>query len=279
MAATQNRKRKKERKPKPEDSPWGSLLYPGTEDSAFSDPQAYDAEEQEYSDETERHLWRDLWRSFSLWSCIASLLFIIFTGGLALLVLKMWTPQDMHDISGYTDKGAARDLAVALRNANGAEVVFTEGEINRYLRDTCRLRQNGLFSVLAHVQGVAVRIHDGYMELVIDRVLSTHFHQTTSVYLSFAREMDHGRPSLRVDLRGGENVMGSLPQGGRIGCVGVPQRFMQMLRPALDTMQDCYPDIVELMDDGGYRPEFFRGRNGQESFVRLVPYSAAPSSR
>lgn len=272
MAATENRKRKKDRKQKQEDSPWGSLLQRGHGDGDQEPAATYDAED--YQEEAERHLWRDLWQSFSLWSCMATLLFLAFTGSLLMLAFNMWTPQDMRDISGYTDKGTARDLLVALRNANGGEVIFTEGEINRYLRDTCRLRQTGLFSVLAHVHGVAVRIHDGYVELIIDRVLSTHFHQTTAVHLSFEREMAHGRPKLRTELRGGESVMGSLPQGGRIGCVGVPQRFMQMLRPALDTMQDCYPDIIELVDNVGYRPEFFHGRNGQESYVRLVPYTA-----
>ena len=275
MASTENRRRKKERRSKPEESPWGSLLQQGAvPHGEAAHARAYDEPEYESAEEQGRNIWRDMWHRFSFWSLMATLLFTLFTGGLILLVVNMWTPQDMRDIAGYTDKGTARDLLVALRNANGAEIVFSEGEINRYLRDTCRLRQTGLFSVLAHAQGAAVRIHDGYAELIIDRVLSTHFHQTTAVNLSFEREMDHGRPRLKAEFRGGESIMGSLPQGGRIGCVGVPQRFIQMLRPALDTMQDCYPDMIELIESAGYRPEFFRGQNGQEGYVRLVPYAA-----
>ena len=272
MASAENRRRKKDRRKSGDDSLWGSLLRRSSEDTAggnvFRSEEYADRENAEESSAL-----RELWHKLNFWSLTATALFLLFTGGLIYTTAKMWQPQDMKGIAGYTDKGAARDISVALHNANGAEIVFTEGEINRYLRDTCRLRQTGIFSVLAHPQGVAVRIHDGYVELLIDRVLSTHLHQTTAVNLSFVQVFDHGRPTLRVEFRGGEPLMGSMPQGGSVGQVGVPQRYMQMLRPALETMVDCYPDIVETVIAYGYRPEFIRGRNGQESYMRLIPYS------
>lgn len=276
MAAAENRRRKKERKSKQDISPWGSLVQQRPAGDETPPPDYDPSADYDTAEEPSHRVWRDMWHRFSIWSLMATLLFIVFTGGLIILTLKMWTPQDMRDIAGYTDKGTARDLLVALRNANGGELIFTEGEINRYLRDTCRLRQTGIFSVIAHAQGAAVRMHDGYAELIIDRVLSTHFHQTTSIFLRFEREMDHGRPKLRVEFRGEHSD--SLLQGGRIGCVGVPQRFMQILRPALDTMQDCYPDILDIIDSIGYRPEFHRGHNGQEGYVRLIPYTPPTSS-
>lgn len=230
-------------------------------------------EEEEYSGGDERFTWRRLWQSLNLWSIIATAIFLLFIGGLSMLVVRMWTPQDMKDITGYTDKGVARDLTVALRNANGGEIIFTEGEINRYLRDTCRVKQTGIFSLIVPMQGVAVRLHDGYAELIVDRTLSTHFHQTTAVHISFSQELDHGRPGLRVEYRGGEPILGSLPCGGSIGLVRIPQRYMQMLSPALATIQDCYPDIWELMETYGYRPVFHKGKDGEESYMRLLPYT------
>ena len=276
MAGGENRRRKKERKGEWAASPWGSLLQrrgsalpPEGDDMRKLYPPE---DEEEYGGE-ERFTWRRLWQSLNIWSIIATAIFLLFIGGLAMLVVRMWTPQDLKDIAGYTDKGTARDLTVALRNANGGEIIFTEGEINRYLRDTCRVKQTGIFSLIVPMQGVAVRLHDGYAELIIDRTLSTHFHQTTAVHIAFVQELDHGRPSLRVEYRGGEPVLGSLPRGGRIGLVGTPQRYMQMLSPALATIQDCYPDIWELMETYGYRPVFHKGQNGDESYVRLVPYT------
>lgn len=275
MATPQNKHRKRERRPS--DPLWGSLMQPEREeeDTVTSLPPPHHYEEPAYVNEEEppQPLWREMWHHFSFWSMLATFIFLVFTGGIAWLTMQMWTPQDTHDIAGYTDKGTARDLLVALRQANGAEVIFTEGELNRYLRDTCRLRQTGIFSVLAHAQGVAVRLHDGYAEIIIDRVLSTHFHQTTAVHIAMERETDHGRPKLRAEFRGGSPILGSMPRGGRIGCVGIPQRFIQMLQPALDTLQDCYPDIIELIETTGYCPEFNAGRDGQEGYVRLVPYT------
>ena len=275
--ATENKKRRKDRKKRQDDSPWGSLLQSdeppiGDPGMGYDDEAAYPTEE-----DAEGNSWRDWWHKFSVWSLLALLIFLIFTGGLILMTFDMWRPQEMRSIPGYADNGTARDLTSALKAANGGEIAFTEGEINRYLRDTCRLRQTGIFSVLAHAQGAAVRMHDGYAELIIDRVLSTHFHQTTAVHLSFVREFDHGRPKLRMELRGGEPIMGSLPLGGSIGRVRVPQRYMEMLRPALETIQDCYPEFFDLIETYGYKPEFYRGRNGQEGFVRLVPYTPATS--
>lgn len=276
MASSENRRRKKERNSSWATSPWGSLLQrrgsslpPEEEEMQKLYPPEAD---EEYGGE-ERFTWLKLWQSLNIWSLIATVIFLLFTGGLVLLVVRMWTPQELKDIAGYTDKGASRDLTVALRNANGGEIIFTEGEINRYLRDTCRVKQTGIFSLIVPMQGVAVRLHDSYAELIIDRTLSTHFHQTTAVHLSFVQEMDHGRPALRVEYRGGEPVLGSLPRGGRIGLVGTPQRYMQMLSPALATIQECYPDIWELIETYGYRPVFHEGKNGEESYVRLVPYT------
>lgn len=278
MAAKQNRYRTRKRKNE-QDSPWGSTVKSDLMSSADDTPlrPRHDrgeslpmAEDIQPAPMTGLRGW---WRHFNFWPLLSGLIFIAFTGGIALLVVKLWTPQDMHDIAGYTDKGTARDLTSAITNSNGAELVFTEGEINRFLRDTCRLRQTGVFSVLAHAQGVAVRLHDGYAELIIDRVLSTHVHQTTAAHLSFVREMDNGLPKLRMEFRGGEPIAGAIAQGGSIGSVPVPRLFMKILIPALETIEDCYPEIFNAVEKYGYKPEFYRGRNEQEGYMRLVPYT------
>ena len=275
MAPPENRRRKKDHSRQSEASPWGSMTQrkaPIGEVSADDDAYGEGAE-----GENGPLTWRKVWHMINIWSIIASLLFLLFIGGLSMLVVKMWTPQDLRSIPGYTDKGIARDLTVALRNANGGEIIFTEGEINRYLRDTCRLKQTGIFSLIVPTQAVAVRMRNGYVELIIDRALSTHFHQTTAVHLTFSQELQHGKPKLHVDLRGGEPILGSLPRGGQIGSLGVPPRYMQMLLPALETMRDCYPDIWEIIETAGYKPEFHQGDDGAEGYVRLIPYSPTSS--
>ncbi len=275
MAGNKRRNRKKKEPGAGFRSPWGSLLArkeKGEElspNSSFYTPE--DAEEEEEG--RRPSLLSLLWQRFNFWACFATLLFLLFTGSLALLVVKMWTPQPMRDIAGFADKGRGGDLSMLLGKSSGEELIFTEAEINRYLRDTCRMRQTGLFSIIAHAQGVAVRIHDGYAELVIDRLLGANIHQTTAVHLSFSQRIEHGRPVLDVVFRGGPPILGNMPRGGRIGSLAVPERHMQMLQPALETLLACYPDIIHAMEEHGYLPVFVKGSEGVESYVRLVPHA------
>ena len=64
-----------------------------------------------------------------------------------------------------------------------------------------------------------------------------------------------------------------MPRGGKIGQVGVPQRHIEMLKPALETLLDCYPEMVQIVEEYGYCPYFTKGNNGAEGRVRLQPYT------
>ena len=275
LVMLENKRRTRERLARQRESPWGSLLSPAKEGEVMHD---YSSENVPEQPSPQQENMGGVLARLSVWSILSTLLFLLFTGGLSYVVVQMWEPQDLSDIAGYDDRGNPRDLTLALKNAGGAEISFSEGEINRYLRDTCRMRQGGIFSLIAHEHGLAVRLHDGYAELIIDRVLSTHLHQTTSVLLSFRREhFDDGRSTLHVEFRGGKPLLGSLPRGGSIGRVSLPQRQMELLRPAIKTLADCYPEFVQLIEQYGYRPEFIAGHYGEVSRMRLVPDSSVGS--
>lgn len=268
LVMLENKRRTRERLARQRESPWGSLLSPAKEGEVMHD---YSLENVPEQPSPQQENMGGVLARLSVWSILSTLLFLLFTGGLSYVVVQMWEPQDLSDIAGYDDRGNPRDLTLALKNAGGAEISFSEGEINRYLRDTCRMRQGGIFSLIAHEHGLAVRLHDGYAELIIDRVLSTHLHQTTAVNLSFAREHLNGHPRIRVDFRGGEPLFNSLPRGGKIGQVGLPQRYMEMLRPALHSLVGSYAEFASLVQQHGYYPEFTGGRNGSEGHVRFIP--------
>ncbi len=277
MASTGNRKRN-HRRAKEKHSLWGSLFQEHDDASDFmrrtffaDNAEPEDADEMPGAHGT-RRLFLQLWHRLNGWSMVAVSLFLTFTAVLFIMLLRMWTPQDLSDIAGYRDNGRARDLEALLLNAEGAPVTITESELNRYLRDTCRMRQTGIFSIITSGQGVAVRVHDGYAEFVLDRLLGSNFHQTTSVNLSFRQENKLGRPVLEVDFKGGEELGNGLARGGTIGSLAVPGRHIKMLRPPLESLLACYPRIVEMMDKYHYCPYFSEGRNGEESRITLLPY-------
>ncbi len=275
MAENKRRNRKRKEPGAGFRNPWGSLLAKKQKGDEFTPNSSFYTPEdgEDDGEENRLSLLHFLWQRFNFWSAVATLLFLLFTGTLALLVVRMWTPQSLRDIAGFADKGRGGDLSMVLGKSNGEELIFTEGEINRYLRDTCRMRQTGLFSIIAHAQGVAVRIHDGYAELIIDRLLGANIHQTTAVHLTFSQHIEHGHPVLKAEFKGGAPILGNMPRGGSIGCLAVPARHIQMLQPALETLLACYPDVSRAVEEHGYLPHFVRGREGEESYVRLIPHA------
>ncbi len=278
MSGNSNRKRTKKRAEE-DTSLWG-FLFDKDEQSQDITKTAFfghpgEDEETESQQPEKQNILQIIWKYFNFWSIIACTIFIVFTFTLTKAVIGMWTPQNMRDIAGYSDNGSARDLCALLSNANGQEISFTEAEINRYLRETCRLRQTGIFSIITHGQGVAVRIHDGYAEVVIDRMIGANIHQTTSVNVAFDQQIEHGRPILKVQFKGDSPLIGDIPNGGSIGTFALPDRHISMLAPALRTLLDCYPEITALIEEHGYCPFFTKGQNGNESRIRLVPYRPA----
>lgn len=274
MAGSTNKKRTKKRTGE-EASLWGFLFDKNTQNPDLTKRAFFAQPGEEETDEppAEPHnLFQEIWRRFNFWAVLATLIFLAFTILLISATISMWTPQNMRSIAGYADHGSARDLLALIRNANGQEISFTEAELNRYLRDTCRIRQTGVFSIITHGEGIAIKIHNGYAELIIDRLIGANIHQTTSVNLTFRQEIKHGRPELKVDFKGSEILYGKLAKGGSIGKMGIPERHIRMLAPALDTLLSCYPEICSIIETHGYCPYFTKGQDGAENRVTLIPY-------
>ena len=102
-------------------------------------------------------------------------------------------------------------------------------------------------------------------------------HQTTSVNMTFHRHIEHGRPVIGVEFRGGEPLMGNMPRGGRIGTVGIPQKHIQVMQPALKTLLACYPEIMKAVEDFGYCPIFEKETPTAEGRITLIPYTPTTS--
>lgn len=274
MAAAVNRRRKR-KGGSSGNSPWGSLLAKAPLEESSSRRGFFSRTDDEEDAETENRggIVRAVWQRFNFLSLLATLIFLAFTCFLYYALFRLWTPQELADISGYRDQGSVTDIKARLINADGTQISFSEEEINRYLAKNCRARQTGIFSIIAHAQGAAFRLHDGYAELVIDRIIGSNLHNTTSVYITVERTENHGVHSLSVDIRGGDPIMESVPGGGRIGQVRVPPRCTQMLQPALNSLVACHPDIIRTIMEHDYLPVF------SEDKVTFVPHASETSNQ
>lgn len=272
--APQNRKRNSHKKGHDNHSLWGFLFRSEKPANDMTHGTLFDAAAGMEEEETDfrgraKGLIKDIWAKISLWQALAIVLFLAFIGILVSTTWRMWQAQDLSNVAGYKDNVPSKNLDMHIRTKIAAheEVVITEAEINRYLRDTCRIRQDGIFSIAAQAQGIAIRVHDGYAELIIERIIGADFRQTTAVHLSFHQTEENGIPTLHVDYRGGDPMFGNTPRGGSIGSVGIPQRHIVVLQPALETLRDSYPGIRDAILNHGYCPYFEDGK------IILRPFS------
>ena len=279
MPSEQNRRRRKKKKLTEFRELWGSLFTKNRQEENLTQATIYSPVLEDGEEEQETpgsgSLFRKLWMLSNFWAMMALLLFVTFIITMIVITVRMWQPQDLSDIEGYNDTIPSRNLErLICRKAPLREViVIPEADINRYLRDTCRIRQDGFFSIFSQGHGIAFRFHDGYAELIIDRVFGHDSHQTTAVNISFTREVTDEQPKLNVALRGGSPIFGTIHRGGRIGKLAIPQRHITILQPALESLKGSYPAICEVLLDNGYCPFFEEGR------VVLRPYSTIQSPK
>ena len=272
MATGGNRRRNSNKRRTDFRAFWGSLFHKEKPTDDVGNVSLYEEEAEDADADNEKvpNLWQRIVEHICVWKLIAGLIFAFFVGFLALMVIWMWQPQDISDIEGYKDNIASRNLTrlICNKTAQGEPIIIREDDVNRCLRDTCSMKQDGFFSIFAECRGVAFRFHKGYAEFVIERGFGPLTTQTTTVNISFHYEFVNGQPKLCAKLHGGAPIMGSMPRGGSIGSMPIPQRHIIILQPALESLRDCYPEIRDAVEKHGYCPFFEEGR------VELRPYTS-----
>lgn len=195
MAATNHKRRSRKKQETLE--LWGSLY----EETGNTSPEFPGPEEEDGVPPAPR----EAPLRFNIWKAAASLLMFLTLAFIGVLVALTWIPQDLSDIQGYRSKGEAPDLPGIFRRAAAQreEVVFTESDINRFLNNTLKFSQQSIFTIIARPYGVGVRIHDGYAELVLDRLIGSQVHQTVSIYLTFNIRENEGKRDMSLEYRGG----------------------------------------------------------------------------
>ena len=271
MATGQNRKRNSKRRRTDFRALWGGLFRRNeVQGDDVTHGTLYDTEGEDAEDKGERAVsrLRRIWAHIGVWKLVAAIVFFLFICPLTCVTVRMWQPQDISDIEGYNDNIPSRNLTrlICNKTAAGEPIIIREDDVNRYLRDTCCIKQDGFFSIFAEARGMAFRFHEGYAEFIIERAFGPLTRQTTTVNITCYIETVNGQPELKAELHGGEPVFGSVPRGGSIGKVAIPQRHIVILQPALESLRDCYPEIRDALKQHLYCPVFKEGR------VELHPY-------
>jgi hypothetical protein len=180
------------------------------------------------------------------------LLFLIcLFAGVVAAGYYMSQPQNLNEIGGYRaeDGETGRDLAVVLEKSleKGHSLALTEKEINRWLARTLSTRQGGVASQWVTLDGVWVRLMDGYAEIVQERtVWGRSF--TVSLFVSIERTEQAGRIHKQAHLHSGpyhENIPRPV-RGGRFGQVVVPQGFLIFVMPSFQKLAKEFRKEIKL---------------------------------
>lgn len=196
---------------------------------------------------------------------MGSILFLS-AAGLAVALYFVSRPQDLSAVGGYGEEApaSARDMRALLRNSldRGFPVTLTEQELNAWLRASLEARQGGLLGGrMVEIQGVWVRLHEGYGELIVEREAFGH-PLTVSTFFSVETITEGNRRDHQWGFHGG-SYHENLPhpkRGGRFGQLVVPQGFQLLVRPSLRNLHQAYEAEIVLAFAEMERIRFEAGR-------------------
>lgn len=200
-------------------------------------------------------------------SLLGNLIFIFTISiilGIGWVVYQTWIPQDLSDLPGYRQADVAPNIPELLRQANkkNAALTLTESDVNRYLASTLKASQNGILSPLARPNGVGIRFHDNYMEIIIERRIGISSMQTVSMYITVVQEVNGNStlPVTRLEFCAADDKNNVVSRGGTLGRLVVPQGYMIFLRPAFENLAGAYKELLDTIVDSGKLIRISEGR-------------------
>lgn len=201
------------------------------------------------------HRGKNLRRPFSI---LGNLIFIgtlAVIAGIGWTVARTWIPQDLSTLPGYKQSGGEANIPELLRQAvkKNVALTLTEEDVNKYIASTLKASQQGILSPIAKPNGVGIKFHDGYMEIIIERQIASRYLQTVSLFVTVIQEENPSSPLpvTRLEYRENNEQPSYVEKGGTLGRVSVPQGYMILLMPAFENLADAYQDFLSSIIDNG----------------------------
>lgn len=192
---------------------------------------------------------------FSLLGNLIFLLTIAVIGAIGWLLWQTWLPQDLSSLPGYREADPSVNIAELLRQADkrNTPLTLSEGDINRYIASTLKASQHGMLSPFTKPNGVGVRLHDGYMEVIIERQVASQHMQTVSLFVTVVQNEDPNspRPITTLEYRRNDGRDSVATTGGTLGRLPVPQGYMFLVQPAFANLARAYDELLDSLIDSG----------------------------
>ncbi len=213
--------------------------------------------------------------------CIArlgALVVMLAVAGLGVAVYFAAMPQDLSDLRVDDDGPAARprNIRTVLENSldRGFAVTLTEDELNAWLARTVEAKQGGLLEGHVTLEGVRVRLEEGWAEVILERRIFGR-PQTVSMFVRIEQLETSGGRSIRLLLDGGpyHEAVPFPPRGGRFGRLTVPQGFLLLVQSSFSDLAELFrEDEIHLAFERMARIQF---NDGSVTFHPLEPMDGA----
>ena len=163
--------------------------------------------------------------------------FILFTlslvGALGYGIYLGFQSQDLSDIKGRSEDDRTKNPSSVPSLIEGAakdrtqSVTITERQLNSWLADKLKARQEGLLADHVKIKGVWIRFDEeegGRAEIIIEREIKGH-PQTVSKFIRIERKKKEDGSFTTYIYEDGGRIWNLLAAGGRFGPARVPPRI------------------------------------------------------
>jgi hypothetical protein len=183
------------------------------------------------------------------------LIAFLMVAGLGMGVYLSFQPQDLTTISGYSpDDRSERvtDVPDMIRTAakNRQPIVLSEKQVNSWLAENLKVRQEGVFAKETELKGVWVRFDEaegGRAEFIIERKIRDITH-TTSMFLRFQRRKKEDESFTTTVSKDGGSFLGTILIGGRFGKLKIPQGFLLFTQSAYANLGALFEEEFTIIE-------------------------------
>ena len=181
---------------------------------------------------------------------------LAFLGALGFGIYLSSQSQDLSDIRGRAeDDREANPSSVPSLIKFAAQdqknsVTITERQLNTWLANKLKTRQEGLLADHVKMKGVWVRFDEeegGRAEIIIEREIKGH-PQTVSMFVRIERKKKEDGTFTTYVHRDGGRLWGVLAAGGRFGKARVPQGFLVFTKDSFNALHDLFAEELSMME-------------------------------
>jgi len=181
---------------------------------------------------------------------------LAFVGALGFGIYLSFQTQDLSDLSGRheTDRELTpADVPSMIESAAKSRkgIVISERQINTWLANTLKARQEGSLADHVEIKGVWVRFDEaegGRVEIIIEREIKGR-PQTVSMFVRIERKKKEDGTFTTYIHKDGGRLWGLLAVGGKFGQARVPQGFLFFTQSSFSSLSDLFKKELEWMEE------------------------------